>query len=177
MQVGLTLDQGRTTGECLHNLTQWRPSWNAQRTIVMTTRIEGGCQGPFHVIFPEKIAWELVRAVLCLPNSSKLDRSGLNEEHLEVFMEMMNLLCGSYNSVFEQLHRELKVSQAVGDLKLYPLPRNGVLSKDLAHIDRGLAIASEVTLNGKDFEVVQLMPIPLARAITNYFTLDVQGAQ
>ncbi len=61
------------------------------------------------------------------------------------------------------------------DLRLHGLAVKEKFSGALEHIDRSLALSSAMELEGKEFEVLQLMPIPLARGITQFFTLDSQA--
>ena len=175
MQLGLQLEATSSDGAFVHELAEWRPTWNAQRTLLLTTRIEGSCEGPFHLLFPEELGWELVKAV-SQPEAA-LAPEGMDATQLEVFKEMMNLLCGSYNSLFGHLNRALRVSQAEGDLCIHALPANATLEGDLEHVDRGLAISCTMAQAERSFEILQLMPIPLARAIAQHLTLDPQGAR
>jgi len=165
MQIGIQLQQETILAGLVHDLSEWKPGWNAPRRVLMSTRVEGSCEGPFHMLFPETLAWELVKAVMCMPRNAALDPSGLTEDDVEVFKEMMNLLCGSYNSVFGELHRELRVSQSVQDLQIQALPENSTLEGQLEHIDRGLAVVSAWAGEDQSFDIIQLMPFPLARAI------------
>lgn len=90
-------------------------------TIVLETRVEGSCEGELYIGFTEAMVVNVVGPMVMLsPESMKeKETTGMDEMDREAFQEMGNLLCGSSNKVFQELGRDLRVSQSVDDLKLH----------------------------------------------------------
>ena len=169
MIAGCTMEIGESTGSLIHSLDEWRPAWKANWSLVLSTRVEGDCEGDYHILFPVPLAWELTKAVLCLPAKSPLDKSGLDEGHMEVMQEMMNLLCGSISSAFLEVHRQLRISGNVDDIRLVQLGPKDPLGSQLAKVGRGLGVSIDLTCNDAKHEVLAVMPFPVARSIARLF--------
>ncbi len=144
--------------------------WNKEPHLEVTTQIEGAAAGPIKLYFSVESAWPLLREVLCLPGSADRGAAGLlGDEEVEAFMEMMNLLCGSANTVYDNYG--LRFSQSVDHLRV-------VQNKPgLPSTLRGfLSVLPYEIAGGETREILQVLSFPLARAIANVAGRDVREA-
>ncbi len=76
--------------------------------------------GPVYIVFSNALVVEIIADLLMIPANSKAAKveSGLSEGDLEAFQEMANMLCGSWNRVFQEQEKNLRVSQSVDDLNV-----------------------------------------------------------
>lgn len=164
MQVGFETELNSSESAMIQDLADWQPNWNQDWTALMRTRIEGQVEGPVHLIFPLDLVFELLREVLGLPqNLERTAGDPLKEIELEAFQEMMNLLCGSFNSTLSELDQTLRVSQSVEHLVISQVEPEVNDADGLPH--RGLGVAMTVTHKDKDYQVLEILPVPLARSI------------
>ena len=104
MQVGFETTLGSSESAMVQDLSEWRPNWNLDWTALMSTRIEGHVEGPVYLIFPHDLVFELLREVLGIPQNLEREAGDpLKDIEIEAFQEMMNLLCGSFNSTLSAL--------------------------------------------------------------------------
>jgi chemotaxis protein CheY-P-specific phosphatase CheC len=169
MMTGCEMEVGETSSTLIRTMEEWRPRWKATPVLLMSTRVQGECEGAYHVILPVPLAWHLVKAVLCLPPTVKLDRKGFDEGQMEVMQEMMNLLCGSISSAFQEMDRQLRISTNVDDLRLIQLGPKDSLRGTLKNVGRGLGVTVDLNCDGTHYEMLEVLPFPLARSIGRLF--------
>jgi len=164
VQIGLEARAELVQCELVRSLDAWRPAWNEDWSTLMHTRIEGNCEGPIHFVFPHAFVWEVLREALGWPKDKDREAGQpLKGPEMEAYQEMMNLLCGSFNTVLSGLRNSLRVSQAVEHLRVDQVAPRG--EGDVAPPSHGLGVALRVAKEGKTFEILALMPVPLARSV------------
>ena len=67
--------------------------------------------------FPNTLVIEVIADLLMIPEPARITKAkeGLSENDVEAFREMANLLCGSWNRIFQDFERDLRISQSVDD--------------------------------------------------------------
>lgn len=164
IQIGLEAAVESAHCELVRDLDKWRPSWNSDWTALMHTQIEGPCTGPIHVIFPHDFVWVILREALGIPrDQSREVGSPLKDVEMEAYQEMMNLMCGSFNTVLSGLRKTLRVSQSVDHLRVNQIAPVG--EGEVSPPGHGLGVALSVRQGDAKFEILALMPVPLARSV------------
>ncbi|MGB0330279.1 MAG: hypothetical protein ACPGPE_00510 [Planctomycetota bacterium] len=127
--------------------------------VHVATRVEHAARGEFELLFPMAGARQLLCAALCLPGDEDGDLTqGMDEMEIDALHEMMNLLCGSVNSVYGDY--DLRLSQNVEDLQVKQ--REGGPDVDL----RGVVVVFPLELEGAgSHQLVQVLPLPTALAM------------
>lgn len=89
--------------------------------IETCVEVEDRVTGKIYFAFPNTLVIDLLGELLMLSDSAREERrkKGLFAADIEAFQEMANMLCGSWNRVFQQVDRALRVSQSVDHLKLW----------------------------------------------------------
>ncbi|MBX3461824.1 MAG: hypothetical protein KF830_01520 [Planctomycetes bacterium] len=134
---------------------------------LVTTRVEGRCEGPCFFVFPMALAAQAVGRFVMLPESEIQAKAaaGLDASGLEVFRELANLLCGSSNNVLARTTQGLRLSQSVDALRV----ATGVpdLGSCLDALPDGefAGVAVTVRAEGATFVLHQLLPLGLARSM------------
>lgn len=150
--------------------------------VVIETQIEKNNVGFGHIyfVFPNSMVIEIIGEVLMIPDSAKEEKakSGLSKNDIETFQEMANLLCGSWNRVFQDLERNLRISQSVDDLKVSP--SNGSKSALLSRIPEGRVawVDTKVQAGDKTYPAMIVLPFSVALAVAEefYATSDPRSA-
>lgn len=135
--------------------------------MMIETKVEGRCEGPFFFVFPNALAATAVGGLVMLAPGvvEQKAKTGLDDADVEAFKELANLLCGSSNNVLARLQPGLRLSQGVAHLKV----RSGIpdLKPHIAEIPDGetACIACSVKVAGQAYTVHQLLPLALARSM------------
>ncbi|MCP3986289.1 MAG: hypothetical protein GY723_18065 [bacterium] len=134
------------------------------KVVMIETQITGDAEGPVHFIFTEAFAARVVGTMVMLPEGTikEKEENGLEESDLEAFQEMANLLCGTCNTLFQKLERQIRVSQAVEDLHVFQLelPGDGHFpANDL------VGVQVEFGLDGRKFPAMQVFSSDLGAAL------------
>lgn len=151
--------------------------------VVIETQVEKNEAGfgPIFFAFPNELVIEVIGEVLMIPESTKEDkaRSGLSKNDIETFQEMANLLCGSWNRVFQDLKRNLRISQSVDDLKISPSTASK--SALVSRIPEGRVawVKTDVVAAGKTYSAMIVLPFSVALAVAEefYATTDPRSAE
>jgi CheY-specific phosphatase CheX len=132
--------------------------------LAVETQITGDLQGPVHIVFSRPLVARVVGAMVMLPEGAieEKEKNGLEDSDLEAFQEMANLLCGSCNNLFQELGRNVRVSQAVEDLQVH----EGELTKE-GMLPEGELVGVPVTFRneGREFSGMQVFTAKLAERI------------
>lgn len=151
--------------------------------VVVETQIQKNDAGfgRIYFAFPNDMVIDIIGEVLMIPDSAKEEkaRSGLSENDIETFQEMANLLCGSWNRVFQNLERNLRISQSVDDLIVSP--SSGSESALVQRVPDGRVtwIETSVTSGDKTYPSMIVLPFDVALAIAEefYATTDPRSAK
>ena len=150
--------------------------------VVVETQVEKNETGfgQIFFVFPNEMVIEIIGEVLMIPDSAKEEkaRSGLSKNDIETFQEMANLLCGSWNRVFQDLERNLRISQSVDDLKV----STSTASKSaiVSRIPEGRVawVNTKVVAGAKTYPAMIVLPFSVALAVAEefYATTDPRSA-
>ena len=135
--------------------------------MLVETRVEGRCEGPFYFVFPMSLAAHAVgKFVMLAPAVIQAKASsGLDATDIEAFKELANLMCGSSNNVLAKMQPGLRLSQSVDHLKVRSaMPDVRACSSELPNTDLA-CVASTAKVDGQAFTTFQLLPLTLARAM------------
>lgn len=123
--------------------------------------------GPIYIVFSNALVVEIIADLLMIPEAGKAAKAeaGLSESDLEAFQEMANLLCGSWNRVFQEQERELRISQSVDDLKVISEAEDSTPLLSRAGDGRMAWIDTKVEAGGKSFPSLILLPFEVAIAV------------
>lgn len=151
--------------------------------VIVETQIQKGEEsfGKIFYGFPNDLVIEVLGEVLMIHEEAKKEktRSGLSPNDIETFQEMANLLCGSWNRVFQDLESSLRISQSVDDL----IVSHSVGSKSalVRRVPDGRVawLEAKVTTDLKTHQVVIVLPFDVALAVTAEFygTTDPRSAR
>ena len=141
--------------------------------VVVETLIEGreACNGPIYFVFPTPMVVEVIADLTMIPEGAKAAKAQgkLDEDDLEAFREMANLLCGSSNQVFEKLQRNVRISQAVEHLKVWA-PEAGKSALESCLTDERLSYVSiEVVSGDNRFQMLEVIPLSVSRGLAEQF--------
>ena len=140
---------------------------------VVETQIQRGRQdlGPIYFVFPNSFVLELIAEVLMISDGAKQARAAvrLSETDAGTFREMANLLCGSWNQVFEDLDRDLRMSQSFGDLSVRPGEPSAHVLADVASEGRLAYVPLDVEVNGAKYEALFAVPFEVAVGVAEEF--------
>ena len=157
IQVGFNSQVGDPRAELIRGPEKLTEVWSNRPHLKVRTRVEGAAEGDVTLYFSIESAWPLLRDVLCLPESAEPETL-LDEGQLEAFGEMMNLLCGSSNTVYTQFG--LRFSQSVDHLSV---EQHETWEEDDIG---GLSVVMPYLVDGcEPSEILQVMAFPLARKI------------
>jgi hypothetical protein len=133
---------------------------------VVETRLRKGEEdlGPIDFVFPSALVIEIVAEVLMIPESGRAARAAgpLSENDAETFREMAGLLCGSWNRVFEELRRDVRVSQSVADLRVRSGAAGERVLRERAPGGRLAHVPLSVQANGREFQALLAIPFEVA---------------
>jgi len=137
--------------------------------------------GPIYFAFTNHMVIEIIGDVLMIPDEAKAEKakSGLSNNDIETFGEMANLLCGSWNRIFQDLERNLRVSQSVDDLKVSPSVGNKSALESRVPEGRITWVSSPVTAGDATYECLIILPFEVALAVAEefYATTDPRSAK
>lgn len=144
-----------------------------KKHLVVETQVEKGDHGvgSIYFAFPNALVLEIIADLLMIPEPAReaKAREGLSEIEIEAFMEMANLLCGSWNRVFQELERNLRISQSVDDLKVWTGENgNGVLETCVKD-GRVAYVLLEVDCAGKSHPALLILPLDVAIDVAKEF--------
>lgn len=144
-----------------------------KKHLVVETQVEKGDHGigSIYFAFPNALVVEIIADLLMIPESARETkaREGLSENDVEAFQEMANLLCGSWNRVFQELERDLRISQSVEDLKVWTGENgNGVLDS-CVEPGRVAYVPLEVDCAGKSHPALIVLPLDVAIDVAEEF--------
>lgn len=151
--------------------------------VVVETQVEKNEAGFGHIYFafPNEMVIEIIGEVLMIPDSAKEEksRSGLSKNDIETFQEMANLLCGSWNRVFQDLERNLRISQSVEDLIVSPSVASKSALVDRVPEGRVAWVDTKVVAGDKTYQSMIVLPFSVALAVTEefYATTDPRSAR
>lgn len=154
-----------------------------EQHIVIETQIEKNEVGfgPIYFGFPNSMVMEIIGEVLMIPADVREEkaRSGLSKNDIETFQEMANLLCGSWNRVFQDLERNLRISQSVEDLKVSPTVGSKNALVERIPEGRLAWVRSEIVTEDATFPALIALPFEVALAIAEefYATVDPRSAK
>ncbi|MEM8712216.1 MAG: hypothetical protein AAGG01_14800 [Planctomycetota bacterium] len=154
-----------------------------EQHIVIETQIEKNeiGFGPIYFGFPNSMVMEIIGEVLMIPADVREEkaRSGLSKNDIETFQEMANLLCGSWNRVFQDLERNLRISQSVEDLKVSPTVGSKNALVERIPEGRLAWVRSQVVTESATFPALIALPFEVALAIAEefYATVDPRSAK
>jgi chemotaxis protein CheY-P-specific phosphatase CheC len=135
--------------------------------MLVETRVEGRCAGPYFFVFPNALAAAAVGRLVMLPPEVVKAKAavGLDPADIEAFKELANLLCGSSNNVLARLQPGLRLSQGVAHLKVQSAMPD--LKARIGDIPDGetACVACAVKVDGEAFTVHQLLPLSLPRTM------------
>ena len=130
--------------------------------LVVGTQVEQGEEtlGSIYFAFPNTLVVEVIADLLMIPESARATKAevGLSENDIEAFREMANLLCGSWNRVFQELERDLRISQSVDDLEVWTEGKGAAVP--LAGIEGGRVAYMPVSVRCAEAELAALIVIP-----------------
>lgn len=156
MQVEFVAKIGEGTARLVKSGEGFANFWNNDPVLRVQTQVERAATGPVQIFFSTETAWPLLKSVLCLPGGAERPPGGVfDDEQVEAFSEMMNMLCGSANTVYDRYG--LRLSQGVDHLKVSQ--EDPGIPEDV----RGLIVTLPYEVDGCETrEIVQAMPFPLA---------------
>ncbi len=141
--------------------------------VLVETQVLRGDEaiGPIHFAFPDSLVIEIIGDLLMIPEAAREEKmkSGLTEGDIEAFQEMANLLCGSWNRIFQELDCDLKISQSVDDLRV--LSSDGEIGALVEHASAGrkALLSYEVSAADGAFPLAQVIPFDVTIAIAEEF--------
>ena len=147
-------------------------SLGAKHVLVETQVLRGDeAIGPIHFAFPDPLVIEIIGDLLMIPEAMRDEKTktGLTEGDLEAFQEMANLLCGSWNRVFQELDCDLKISQSVDDLRVLPSGDDVGALVEHAGAGRKAWLSYEVSAADGTFPLAQVIPFDVTIAIAEEF--------
>lgn len=143
------------------------------RHLVVETQVEKGVSGMGAIFFafPNTLVIEVIADLLMIPEEARQTkaREGLSEGDVEAFREMANLLCGSWNRVFQEFERDLRISQSVDDLKVWTGEKDRPALLDCFGEGRVAHVALEVDCGGKSFPALMALPLDVAIRVAEEF--------
>ncbi|QDV04741.1 hypothetical protein Poly30_02340 [Planctomycetes bacterium Poly30] len=150
--------------------------------VVVETKIEKNSAGFGHIYFafPNAMVIEIIGEMLMISESAREEkaRSGLSKTDVETFQEMANLLCESWNRVFQDLDRNLRISQSVQDLRVSA--SIGSKSAVISRIPEGRVawVPTKITSGDKSYTAMIVLPFGVALAVAEefYATTDPRSA-
>lgn len=151
--------------------------------VVVETQVEKNDQGfgKIFFAFPNELVIDIIGEVLMIPDEAKEEkaRSGLSKNDIETFQEMGNLLCGSWNRVFQELERNLRISQSVDDLIVSASVGSKSALIDRVPDGRIAWVDTRVISGDKVYQSLIVLPFAVALAITEefYATTDPRSAR
>ncbi len=149
----------------------------AKQHTVIETQIEKDEAGFGQIFFafPNTLVIDIIGDVLMMPEDVKEEKvkSGLSKNDIETFQEMANLLCGSWNRVFQDLERSLRISQSVEDLKVTPTNGSKVALTERVPEGRVAWVDTKVTAGDKVYDAMIVLPFDVALAVADEFYASV----
>lgn len=144
-----------------------------KKHLVVETKVEKGSasMGSIFFAFPNTLVIEVIADLLMIPEPARLTKAkeGLSENDVEAFREMANLLCGSWNRIFQEFERDLRISQSVDDLKVWT-GDNGEGALTSCFGDGRVAyVTLEVDCAGKPFPALMVLPFDVAISVAEEF--------
>ena len=132
---------------------------------VVETRVEGRCEGPFFVLMPNALALAAVGKILMIPGAitAAKGNAALQGTELEAFKELANIFCGSATQALTTVARQIRVSQNVKSLRPWQAFPDLAARLDAFPEGELACIALAVELDGVTHQVLQIIPLPLAR--------------
>lgn len=146
------------------------------RHVVVETKVErsGDAIGAIYFVFPIEVVVEVVGELLMISEDVREEKiaSGLSNNDIEAFKEMANLLCGSWNRIFQERDKSFRVSQSVEDLELWcgaqgdePFGPDAMVAA-LAE-DRYVHVPVEIEIGASSFTSLIAMPFSISIALAN----------
>lgn len=143
------------------------------RQLVVETKVEKGDapMGSILFTFPNGLVVDVIADLLMIPDSARAIKAmeGLSENDIEAFREMANLLCGSWNRVFQELERDLRISQSVEDLQVWTGDGKQPTIETCAPEGRLAYVPLEVDCAGAKHEALITLPFEVAIGIADEF--------
>ncbi len=144
-----------------------------RKHLVVETQVEKGStgMGSIYFAFPNTLVIEVIADLLMIPEPARITKAkeGLSENDVEAFREMANLLCGSWNRVFQDFERDLRISQSVDDLKVWTGESgDGALISCFGE-GRVAYVTLEVDCAGKSFPALMALPFDVAVEVAEEF--------
>lgn len=143
------------------------------RHVVIETKVEcdAGVIGPIYFAFPNTLVVEIIAELLMIPESARKAKAfeGLSENDVAGFQEMANLLCGSWNRVFQDLKRSLRISQSVEDLRVWTGGATGDSLIDCVKRGRLAFVPFPVTCTGSEHPSLIVMPFEVTINLAKEF--------
>ena len=127
--------------------------------------------GPIHFVLPNRLVVEIISGVLMIAESTRDARAAesLGGNDVATFSEMAMLLCRSWNRVFRDLDRDLRISLSSEDLAIRSnITETSVLS-DVVEPGRLAYVPLEVEMNGRAFKALFTVPFDVAIEIAREF--------
>lgn len=175
MLVGFEATSESTLIQIAESVDAVEPLLGGTHVAVETkvTRDEGAV-GSIYFAFPNSLVIEVIADLLMIPESARAAKAvdGLSENDVEAFQEMANLLCGSWNRVFQDLERDLRISQSVDDLKVWTGSKESSALTACVGSDRIAYVPLEVSCQGSQFPSLIVMPLQVAIAVAERFYTD-----
>ena len=170
VMIGLEATIGATEVHLIDEFASVRELLGTPNVIV-STRVEGICDGPIFYAFPMALALEIIGDVMMIPKASRAEKatSELAEHEVEALQEMANLMCGSSNMAFQHLKHDFRVSQKVEHLKIW---NGGTECDGLDEIlpdDRTLFVQREIELEDSRHPMLIMLPLELATDVAAKF--------
>ncbi len=151
--------------------------------ILVETQVEKNNAGigRIYFAFPNELVIDIIGELMMVPDSVKEERSrlGLSENDVETFQEMANLLCGSWNRVFQDLERNLRISQSVDDLVVSASLGSSCALVDRIPEGRVAWVDTKIIAGDKTYRSLIVLPFDVALAVTEefYATTDPRAAR
>lgn len=141
----------------------------ADKHVLIETQVVIGEErlGPIYIVFSNALVVEIIADLLMIPEAGKEAKAdaGLSESDLEAFQEMANLLCGSWNRVFQEQERELRISQSVDDLNVVSEAEGTTPLLSRVGDGRMAWIDTTIEVGGKSIPALILLPFEVAIAV------------
>ena len=135
--------------------------------VLARTQVLGRCEGPLLFLFPTTIAARIVGHLVMLPPEviDEKEDDELSDSDVEAFQEMVNLMCGSTNNVYQERWKDLRVSQDVAHLQVeLHTPGDASTFRELPDGPMAL-VRIAVEMDGKSFPTALALPLDLALEI------------
>jgi len=145
----------------------------SMRHVVVETTVQKGTDplGPIYFAFPNGLVVSIIADLLMIPESARETKAkeGLSENDLEGFREMANLLCGAWNRTFQDLERDLRISQSVDDLVVSPGDGDTPTLEERCGEGRVAYVSLEVECDGQTFPAILALPFDVAVRVGEQF--------